>query len=93
MSAGKTDPLLFPTDLAGPQWLLFKATGYDKPVCGAIFRSGQADHGMPLGGLATGYVNLDTDGRLGNYTLFNRVLTKNGKIRQMNMPERRCSTA
>ena len=41
-------------------------------------------HGMPLGAIATGYLNLDLDGRWGRYTIFNNVLPT--PIRQMRVP-------
>jgi uncharacterized protein (DUF608 family) len=65
------DKMLFPTDLPGPEWVEFEAAGFGKPVTGVIYRGGKTDHGMPLGAIATGYINLDTDGTLGHYTLFN----------------------
>jgi uncharacterized protein (DUF608 family) len=61
----------FPTDLPGPEWVEFEAEGFSRPVTGVIYRDGEAVHGMPLGAIGTGYVNLDTDGTLGRCTLFN----------------------
>lgn len=62
---------LFPTDLAELQWLEFPAAGYSGYVPGVIFRGGQASCGVPLGGIGTGCIDLDTDGTFGRGSIFN----------------------
>jgi uncharacterized protein (DUF608 family) len=61
---------LFPMTLPARQWTQFTASGYRRPVVGVIYRDGQVKPGMPLGGLGTGYINLDTNGNLGRCTVF-----------------------
>ena len=46
--------------------------GFAKPVPGTVYAENRLSwSGVPLGGLATGYVTLDTDGRLGKWQIFN----------------------
>ena len=44
----------------------------------------KVSHGMPLGAIATGYLNLDMDGQWGRYTIFNNILPT--PIREMQVP-------
>ena len=54
---------LFPTDLPEREWVEFPAEGFSTPVTGVIHRrSYRALCGMPLGGLDTGCLDLDTGG-------------------------------
>ncbi len=77
--AGSTS--LFPIDAPGKQWAHFKAQGYSKPVCGVVYRLDDAvPHGMPLGGAATGYIDIDTDGTFGYCTLFNSGVPTRGPM-------------
>jgi len=62
---------LFPSDLPGRQFTTFEAKGFKKPVAGVIFRGGEALGGVPLGGVGTGHLDLNTDGTLGDCTIFN----------------------
>ena len=72
---------LFPTDLPSLKWVEFQAQGYSAPVTGAIYRSDTpADCGMPLGGLDTGCLDLETSGMLGNITLFNSYAPCRGPL-------------
>ncbi|MBU7004994.1 MAG: hypothetical protein HXS50_05465, partial [Theionarchaea archaeon] len=60
---------LFPTDLPGSRWTRFRAEGFPDPVCGVIYRlSRPATCGMPLGGLDTGCIDLETSGMWGYST-------------------------
>jgi len=53
---------------------VFECAGYDRPVVGTIYpRASFRWHGVPLGGLGTGYLCWDGDGRLGQYTIYNQV--------------------
>lgn len=46
--------------------------GYDRPIVGTVYAENRLEwSGCPLGGLGTGYVTLDTDGRLGKWQIFN----------------------
>ena len=63
---------LFPTDLAGNQWVEFAAAGFSAPVSGVIFRPDQPTCcGVPLGGVGTGCLDIQVGGVLGFETLFN----------------------
>jgi uncharacterized protein (DUF608 family) len=52
----------------------FAVEGIAGPVTGTVYPAGSLEQGgMPLGGLGTGYLCLDTDGRLGKCSIFNRL--------------------
>src|SRR5271157_2965385 len=54
------------------QWVSFRADGFPHPVTGVIYRDGASLEGVPLGGLGTGFISLQTDGTLDYYsTIFN----------------------
>ena len=62
---------LFPTGLAGREWIRFAAQGYAAPACGVIFRKADpVTCGMALGGIDTGCLDLETSGLLGYATIF-----------------------
>lgn len=65
---------LFQHDVHDGQWMTFRAEGFNQEVAGVIYRAAQAECGMPLGGIATGHVHLDTDGTLGWCTFFDSVI-------------------
>ncbi|MGD0090984.1 MAG: GH116 family glycosyl-hydrolase [Planctomycetota bacterium] len=51
----------------------FQVEGLKNAASGTVYpASGLEQGGMPLGGLGTGYINLDPDGRLGKTAIFNR---------------------
>ncbi|MBI2842723.1 MAG: hypothetical protein HYX78_04925 [Armatimonadetes bacterium] len=63
---------LFPAGLAQRKWVRFQAHGFTTPVTGVIYRNGDMQPGMPLGGLGTGFMSLGTDGTLDYVsTIFN----------------------
>jgi uncharacterized protein (DUF608 family) len=53
------------------QWQSFRAKGFSRSVCGVVYSAGQAACGAPLGGIGTGCLDLNTDGRLGRCSAFN----------------------
>jgi len=65
------DAKLFTIDGEGPRWRDFPADGFSGRVCGVIYRGGESSCGMPLGGIGTGCMDLDTDGTLGRCSIFN----------------------
>lgn len=72
---------LFPADVPGAQWARFAAEGYAQPACGVVYRSANpVANGMPLGGVATGCLDLDTDGTFGYCTLFNSGVPTRGPL-------------
>jgi uncharacterized protein (DUF608 family) len=73
---------LFPTGLRGNEWLEFPADGYSVPACGLIRRhSNPASFGMPLGGIDTGCLSVDTDGTLGLCSIFNSFVPMRGPLK------------
>jgi len=64
---------IFSVNLPACEFVQFEADGFTKPVVGVIFRGGEAVGGVPLGGIGTGYIDLNTDGVLGYCTVFNSV--------------------
>ena len=73
---------LFPTSLPSHEWVQFRAAGYSAPACGVIYRrADQVQHGMPLGGVSTGFVDIDTNGTLGLTSLFNSGVPVFGPLR------------
>ena len=74
-------PSLFPVNVPGKQWSHFEAHDYSRPVCGVVYRTEDAvPHGMPLGGVATGCIDVDTDGTFGYCTLFNSGVPTRGPM-------------
>jgi len=72
---------LFPVDLPGPDWVRFPARGFSKPACGVIYRLHDiVTNGMPLGGVDTGCLDLETTGLLGYSTIFNTHVPRRGPI-------------
>jgi hypothetical protein len=72
-------PPLFPTDLPGDDWTEFPADGFPEPVPGLIHRSSSpAVCGLPLGGVDTGCLDLETNGTLGYATVFNSLVPRGG---------------
>ncbi len=72
---------LFPTDLPGPEWSTFRACGFSKPACGVVYRlRDTVTNGMPLGGVDTGCIDLETTGLLGYCTIFNTHVPRRGPI-------------
>jgi len=62
---------LFPRELPECRFIEFSADGFTHPVVGVVYQGGKAVGGVPLGGLGTGYIDLNTDGTLGKCTIFN----------------------
>lgn len=63
---------LFPGTVSDHDFVQFAAAGFSAPVCGALHtRAHPAANGMPLGGIGTGYLDIETDGRFGYCALFN----------------------
>ena len=73
---------LFPVHNPGRQWHRFVAEGYgQEPVCGVIYRAGDpVTNGMPLGGVDTGCLDLETSGMLGYATIFNTHVPRRGPL-------------
>jgi uncharacterized protein (DUF608 family) len=70
LPSGAADTL-FPRDIPSAEWKEFKAQGFSAPVAGMVFRT---DHqpccGVPLGGLGTWCLDLDTNGTFGFNNVF-----------------------
>ncbi len=63
---------LFPMNLPNAEWVQFRAAGFTESACGVIYRSeNQVLHGMPLGGISTGFLDVETNGTFGLSSIFN----------------------
>jgi len=72
---------LFPTNLTQGEWAEFAAEGFSKPVIGVIHRRDYpALVGMPLGGIGTGCLDLDTSGLFGLCSIFNSHSPRRGSM-------------
>lgn len=72
---------LFPEGLLSKQWIKFNAHNYESPVIGSIHNKDYpAVSGMPLGGLDTGCIDVETSGLFGYYTIFNSHVPRGGPM-------------
>jgi uncharacterized protein (DUF608 family) len=72
---------LFPTDLPEGEWVEFEAQGFAAPVVGVIHRRAyRALCGMPLGGIDTGCLDLETSGLFGLCSIFNSHTPRRGAL-------------
>ena len=63
------------------EWVEFKAEGFSKPVAGVVHRTAHpALCGMPLGGIDTGCLDLETNGTFGFCTIFNSHVPRRGPL-------------
>lgn len=70
---------LFPIDASTKDWVHFRASGFTDPVCGVIYSADdKVPCGMPLGGVDTGCLDLETGGLLGYCTIFNSHVPRGG---------------
>ena len=80
-SFSKANQKLFPTDLPSSQWVEFEAEGFEKPVCGVIYRFAEpATNGLALGGIDVGCIDLETNGLFGYCTIFNSHVPRRGPL-------------
>ncbi len=59
---------------AAPEFQTFHAPGYKRPVSGVWYEPGQAASAIPLGALGTGFIDLKSNGTLGDGTTENNWL-------------------
>ena len=73
---------IFPKNLPEKQWVKFQAYGYKSNVCGVINRNSTSPAvcGVPLGGIDTGCIDIDTSGLLGYCSIFNSHVPRRGPI-------------
>src|ERR1700722_1901546 len=72
---------IFPGAIPRKQWARFAAEGFSQPACGIVYRKDErVPHGMPLGGVATGFMDIDTDGTFGFFNLFNSGVPTRGPL-------------
>lgn len=75
------ESLLFARDVAVGGYQQFLAAGFDSKVCGIVYDSSRrVVSGMPLGGVDTGCVDLETSGLLGYSTVFNSHVPRGGPL-------------
>jgi len=81
-TASAAGDVLFPANLPVQEYASFKAEGYSGPVAGMIYDAFHpATNGVPLGGIDTGCLDLETNGTLGICTLFNSLVPRRGPLR------------
>lgn len=75
VSLGFADPAaLFDASADAKRLQTFRVEGLTHPAAATVYPAGTLEQGgMPLGGLGTGYLCLDPDGRLGKCSIFNRL--------------------
>ena len=79
--SGASAETLFPTGLPARQWQQFQAAGYSQPVTGIIYRGDPRPvSGMPLGGIDTGCLDLETAGTFGYSSIFNHLTPRGGPV-------------
>ena len=58
-----------------------RPAGFSQPACGVVYRmKDEVSCGMPLGGIDTGCIDLETSGLLGFCTIFNTHVPRRGPI-------------
>src|SRR6476660_5461916 len=78
---GSRTQKLFDTSVIGGRWSQFAAAEFSKPVCGVVYRRAHSVlHGMPLGGVSTGFMDLETNGTFGFSTIFNSGVPARGPL-------------
>ena len=55
-------------------WTKIEADGLSAAVPGCVFTGRNLESGVPLGGIGTGYLNLDGSGKLGFYSIYNELV-------------------
>ena len=79
--SGLAQAELFPAETPSKQYVEFKAEGFNKPVSGVIFNlDNPATNGVPLGGVDTGCIDLETSGMWGYSTIFNSHVPRRGPM-------------
>jgi uncharacterized protein (DUF608 family) len=73
---------LFPSDVPERKWAQFTAEGFSKPVSGVVFCDEEVVPGVPLGGIGTGCIDLNSNGCLGRCSIFNSFAPP----RELNIP-------
>ncbi len=73
---------LFPLQLPNKQFRRFSAEGFgDESACGVIYhKDDPVTCGMPLGGIDTGCLDLETNGTFGYCTIFNTHIPRRGPL-------------
>jgi uncharacterized protein (DUF608 family) len=56
------------------QWTKIRADGFSTSVPGYVYEGARLESGVPLGGLGTGYMTLDGNGKIGFSSIFNDLV-------------------
>src|SRR5579862_2773604 len=71
----------YPANLPAAQWQKFSATGFSKPVTGIVYRGEpRSVSGVPLGGVGTGHIDLESAGTFGYSSIFNYLAPEGGPL-------------
>ena len=73
---------LFPPDLKPAEWSTFGAEDFNSNVTGVVYRGDTPRplNGMPLGGIDTGCLDIETSGSIGWSTVFNHLQPRGGPV-------------
>lgn len=72
---------LYPANLPPAQWQKFTAAGYSQPVTGIVYRGEPRPvSGVPLGGVGTGHIDLESAGTFGYSSIFNYLSPAGGPL-------------
>ena len=74
--------LLFERDVPELEWAQFRARGFERQVCGTVYRdrTSPAVCGVPLGGIDTGCIDLETSGLWGYSCIFDSHVPRSGPL-------------
>ncbi|MGD2157061.1 MAG: GH116 family glycosyl hydrolase [Anaerolineales bacterium] len=83
----KSNHTNFPPNLPDRQWVKFSAKGFSQPVVGVVYRDGGSGQcGLPLGGIGTGYINIDPNGCMGEWTIYNNLVNPARTVKNIFAP-------
>ena len=55
-------------------WTAVQVDGFPNPIPACVYEGHQLEEGIPLGGLGTGYITLEGNGKLGYCSIFNDLV-------------------
>ncbi len=73
-SSGSDAGWPFDSNAARNCWTEVTASGFRFRVPGCVFDGDRLQSGLPLGGLGTGYLTLEGNGKLGHYSIYNDLV-------------------
>jgi len=93
-SLGAESDSLFDAKAAPTELQTFRVDGLKNPACGTVYSANSLSQGgAPLGGLGTGYVTFDPDGRMGRMTVLNAITYGNSPFFRLTLDGKSYSVA